>query len=285
MVATQFQPTPIALGTATLHFDRPLIMGILNLTPDSFFDGGAFTEPQVAMNRIQTLIDEGADIIDIGAESTRPGADQISPTEQIQRLTPVLSKFKQQFSIPLSIDTCQSEVAEYALQMGADIINDVSGLSEDPELADVVAKHDAALVIMHRSDTSKTMQNHTNYQHPTQDIIAHIKARTDFARGRGVTKIIVDPGIGFGKTPEHNLALIQGLSDFQRLEYPILIGASHKSFIGFKDQSAPNQRLGGSIAAHILAAQNGAHIIRCHDIFPTRQALHISMAIQKASYE
>jgi dihydropteroate synthase len=268
-----------ALLARLLAKKRPLVMGVLNVTPDSFSDGGHFLDPPAAIAHAQRLIAEGADILDIGAESTRPygGAVRVPLDVERKRLDPVLPAVIA-LDIPVSIDTRKAAVAAWALAAGAAIVNDVWGLQRDPAMACVVAEYGAPVIIMHNRETAD----------PAIDIIADvtsffqrsldIAARAGIARGR----IVLDPGIGFGKTPEQSLICIARLDAFASFGLPLLVGASRKRFIDAVAPAEPAQRLGGSLAAHLLAVLNGAAIIRVHDVAPTVQALAVAAAIRRA---
>ncbi len=258
---------------------RPLVMGVLNVTPDSFADGGRFLDPPAAIAHAQRLAAEGADILDIGAESTRPYGNAVAVPldEERARLAHVLPAVVA-LGIPVSIDTMKAAVAAWALAAGATIVNDVWGLQRDPDMARVVAEHSAPVIIMHNRATAD----------PSIDIIAEvtafflrslaIAARAGIARAR----IVLDPGIGFGKTPEQSMTCIARLDAWRGLGLPLLVGASRKRFIHSVVPSEPAERLGGSIAAHLMAVENGAAIIRAHDVAPTVQALAVAAAIRRA---
>lgn len=255
---------------------RPLIMGILNVTPDSFSDGGRFATHEAALAQAARLVGEGADIIDIGGESTRPGHTEISPEEEIARVVPVIAAVAALHDVPISIDTYKARTAEAAIAAGAVIINDVWGLQRDPAMAAVAAAHGVPVVAMHNRPTID----------PALDIIADIKAffaRTlDLASRAGMASeaIILDPGIGFGKTPEQNLIALQRLAELKTFGCPILVGASRKSTIGLVTGRPAGERLAGSIAAHVLALAQGAGILRVHDVAPHRDACRIFEAVQ-----
>jgi dihydropteroate synthase len=258
---------------------RPLVMGVLNLTPDSFSDGGRFLEQGVAIAHVKDLVAQGADIIDIGAESTRPygGAVRVAIDEERARLAPVLPAAIA-LGVPVSIDTMKAQVAAWALEAGAAIVNDVWGLQRDPDMARVVAEHDAPIVVMHNRNSAD----------PAIDIIADVMAffsrSLEIAAHAGIKRdrIVLDPGIGFGKTPEQSIACIARLDAFGGFGLPLLVGASRKRFIHSVAPSEPMERLGGSLAAHLLAVENGAAIIRVHDVAPTVQALAVTAAIRQA---
>jgi dihydropteroate synthase len=245
---------------------RTHLMGVLNVTPDSFSDGGKFFEIEKAIARGHELAANGADMLDIGGESTRPGSDPVTEEEEIRRVVPVIEKLSRDLRIPLSIDTYKSGVANAALHAGASIVNDISGLTFDPRMVDVVCKHHAALVIMHVLGTPKTMQHHPQYKDVVGEVRDFLGKQADLARDRGVQHVIVDPGIGFGKDLQHNIELIRRLDAFTSLGYPILVGPSRKSFIGKILDLPVDQRLEGTSAAVTACILNGANIIRAHDV-------------------
>jgi dihydropteroate synthase len=257
---------------------RPLVMGVLNVTPDSFSDGGRFLDPQAAVAQARRLIAEGADIIDIGAESTRPygGAVQVSLEEERARLEPVLADIIA-LGVPVSIDTLKAAVAAWALDLGAAFVNDVWGLQGDTAMAGVVAAHGAPVVIMHNRRTADA----------AIDIVAEVtqffRRSLDTAAQAGIPRecIVLDPGIGFGKTPEQSMTCIAQLATWRDFGVPLLVGASRKRFIQSIIPAAPTERLGGSLAAHLLAVENGAAIVRVHDVAPTVQALAVAAAIRR----
>jgi dihydropteroate synthase len=259
--------------------DIPVVMGVLNVTPDSFSDGGRFLDPAAAIAQAGRLAAEGADIIDIGAESTRPYGDAVavSTEEERARLAPILPAVVA-LGIAISIDTMKAAVAAWALEAGAKIANDVWGLQRDPDMARVVAEHQAPVIVMHNRDAAD----------PKIDIVADVTAffrrSLDIADRAGILRdrIVLDPGIGFGKTPEQSMTCIARLDAWRGFGLPLLVGASRKRFIHAVAPSAPSERLGGSLAAHLLAVENGAAIIRAHDVAPTVQALAVAAAIRRA---
>jgi dihydropteroate synthase len=269
--------TPSAWFARLLAARRPLVMGVLNLTPDSFSDGGKFVDPEVAIAHAQRMIADGADIIDVGAESTRPygGAERVSAAEERRRLAPVLAAVCALGS-PVSIDTMKAEVARWALAQGAAMVNDVWGLQRDPDMAAVVAEHRTPVVVMHNRDAAD----------PSLDIMADIEAF--FARSLALAsragivaeRIVLDPGIGFGKTAAQSIEAIARVRRLERFGLPLLVGASRKRFIDTISPAPPDRRLGGSIAAHVLAVLDGAAIIRAHDVAETVQALKVVAAIR-----
>jgi dihydropteroate synthase len=242
-------------------------MGILNATPDSFSDGGKFQTLELAVARGLQMAAEGADIIDIGGESTRPGAQSVSAEEEIRRTIPLIAELQKQPRCLISIDTRKADVARAAVAAGADIINDVSALA-DPGMAAVAAETGAGLVLMHMMGTPETMQNHPQYADVVSDVRNFLEERIAFAVARGIAleQITLDPGIGFGKTDEHNLALLKGIPVLTALGRPVLIGASRKGFIGRMLGGRPDERLAGSLAVAGFSILRGAHILRVHDV-------------------
>jgi dihydropteroate synthase len=262
---------------AWLERPYPAVMGVLNVTPDSFSDGGRFIAPEAALVQARRMIADGADIIDIGAESTRPyiGAEAVSAEQELARLRPVLADVIA-LGVPVSIDSMKAEVVRFALDQGARIANDVWGLHRDPEMAALVAERDVPVIVMHNRDNAD----------PAIDIMADVVGfftrSLDIAAQAGIPKgnIVLDPGIGFGKTPAQSMSVLARLDELKRFGLPILVGASRKRFINSVVPSEPQQRLGGSIAAHLIAAQRGADIIRAHDVAETVQALRVATAIE-----
>jgi dihydropteroate synthase len=274
-----------AMTTPLLHpvlrrvLSRPAaaVMGVLNVTPDSFSDGGKYLEPDQALAQAQRLVADGADIIDIGAESTRPygGAQAVSASIELQRLQPVLANVVS-LGVPVSIDSMKTEVVAWALDNGAVIANDVWGLQRDDGMALLLARRNAPVIVMHnreRADPGIDIM---------QDIASFFGRSLEIAARAGIPRanIVLDPGIGFGKTPEQSLTVLARLADFEQFGLPLLVGASRKRFIASISPSEPDQRLGGSIAAHVAAAQRGARIIRTHDVAETVQALRVLAAIE-----
>ncbi len=270
-------------------------MGVLNITPDSFSDGGKFFTFEHAVAQGQKLAEDGADVLDIGGESTRPFSDAVSAEEEIQRVVPVIEKLVPRVSIPISIDTTKAIVARRAIQAGASIINDVSALRLDHEMADVAAEYGVPVILMHMLGTPKTMQVSPAYSDLMLEIKTFLETAIDHAVAKGISrsKIIVDPGIGFGKTVHHNLLLIKHLHEFKTLDAPILIGPSRKAFIRniLKDSDAQDIRPdlalveSGTQAAVAAAAFNSAHMVRVHDVANTRTTLKIIDAIKNAHYD
>lgn len=270
------------LPSRTLSLDKKTyLMGILNLTPDSFSDGGQYQSPSQALTRAKEMVAEGADIIDLGAESTRPGSVPISVDEECSRLLPALKMIREELPIPISVDTYKSQVASEALKLGADIINDISGLHFDPKLAGTIREFNAACVIMHIKGTPKDMQKDPFYENLWDEIIGYLKSGLARAQAAGIKpeRIVVDPGIGFGKRLSDNYKIIKELDRLKVLGRPILIGPSRKSFIGLTLNLPVGDRLEGSIAASVLAIVNGACILRVHDVRSIRRAATLTDAI------
>ena len=260
---------------------QPLIMGILNVTPDSFTDGGKFLDTNTAVNHAMDMIVDGADIIDIGGESTRPFSDSVSEEEELSRVISVIQKLREKTDTIISIDTTKSSVADKACSVGADIVNDISGLSFDSNMVNTVIKHDCPVVLMHIIGNPKTMQENPSYNDLISDITNHLLDRANFALKKGVKKhnIILDPGIGFGKTIDNNFNIINNIDKLNDLGYPILIGASRKSFIGKTLNVDENNRIEGTIVSNIIALDRGCKIFRVHDIIEAKRSLIIGNKI------
>ncbi len=260
------------LGTRQLTIEQsPLVMGILNVTPDSFSDGGKYETSQVAIETALQMQSDGADIIDIGGESTRPYSDPVGVNEEIDRVIPVIEGLAPELAIPISIDTSKARVAEVALHAGAEILNDVSGLEGDPDMIGIATSSNAGLCLMHMQGNPQNMQDNPSYEDVVGEIIKYLIARRDFclAAGIDVQRICLDPGIGFGKTHEHNLALLRNAARFQETGCPILIGHSRKGFIGqiLGDKTA--DRTAATLGVSLAMAAAGAQILRVHDVKPT----------------
>lgn len=257
------------------------IMGVLNVTPDSFHDGGRYNKVDLAIERAEEMVKEGADIIDIGGESTSPGSDPVSLEEELNRVIPILKSLN--IDVPISIDTYKPKVANKSLKNGASIINDIYGLRYDKRMANVVAEHDCPVIIMHMQEKPETMQKNPTYKDPVKDIKKFFRKRINFAKSKEIDqdKIIIDPGIGFGKTKSDNLEIIRRLNEFKSLDKPILIGISRKSLINdlSKENLSTGNRLIGSISAEVISALKGAQIIRTHDVKETKKALEVVNSI------
>ena len=252
---------------------KTYIMGILNVTPDSFSDGGDFTNVDIAVNHAKEMIDLGADMIDLGGESTRPGHKFVSAEEEISRIVPVIKRLKQEINVPISIDTYKSEVAEEALKLGVDMVNDVWGLTYDGKMADVVAKYDREVCIMHN-------QNVTDYDKDIMESIKEFLQKSiDMALKAGVKKekIVLDPGIGFGKTYEQNIEVLNRLGELRDLGYPILLGTSRKSVLGkILEGSTPKERVNATVATTVLGIRDGVDIVRVHDVKENKEAAMVA---------
>ena len=261
---------------------RTLLMGIINVTPDSFYDGGKRFDPSTAVAHGLGLVEAGADIVDVGGESTRPGAPPVSVEEELRRVLPVVQGLRRMLEVPISIDTYKAPVARAALTEGADIVNDISALRFDPEMGALLAREKVPVVLMHMQGTPQTMQAKPRYRDVLREVQDFLAARAEFALSVGVERdhIILDPGIGFGKTLDHNLNLLRDLPSLASLGYPLLVGASRKAFIGKILGVDPDERLEGSLAAATAAVFGGAHIIRVHDVKETRKAIHVADAIR-----
>ncbi len=263
-----------------IDLSRPVLMGVLNITPDSFYDGGRFFTRDAALSQLDRLQSEGADIIDIGGESTRPGAEPVSADEELRRVLPAIEAAAE-LDVPISIDTTKSQVARAALDAGAEIVNDISGLRFDPELGALAAERGAGLVLMHIRGEPRTMQERVHYDDLMGELVAELDESVDRARVAGcdASQLVVDPGIGFGKTAEHNLVLIDQLERIVGMGYPVLVGPSRKSFIGKALHLRIDQRLEGTIAACVVSLLRGARIFRVHDVAAVRRALEMARAI------
>lgn len=270
-----------ALRGRALDVSSPLVMGILNVTPDSFSDGSRYSDTETALQRIEEMIRQGADIIDIGGESTRPGSDPVPEQEEINRVIPVLERAVQRFQETFfSLDTTKYEVASRGLQAGVHIINDVSGLQKEPAIADLCASYEAGLIIMHSKGDPKTMQDDPRYDDVVQEVFRFLKKQAELAERKGVNAIWVDPGIGFGKTLEHNLKLLAAVDKFSEVGYPVLVGASRKSmFAKLLGERSPDQRVTPTLAAHYHTLIKGASVIRVHDVLEAKDSVEVYKAI------
>ena len=287
---TDSGPHVYRFGSAQFDLNaRTYIVGILNVTPDSFSDGGKFLDPGIAVDHALAMVRNGADIIDIGGESTRPkgeaygeGAEEISAEEEIRRVVPVIERLAASTSAPLSVDTYKAAVADRALSAGASLVNDISGFRFDPLMASVVAEHGASAVLMHIKGTPKTMQSDPSYTDLFSEIVEYLRGSIAIAREHGVSQIIVDPGIGFGKSKNDNLRLISGLGRFGSLGYPVMVGPSRKSFIGKILDLPVEERLEGTISSVVTAILAGAQFVRVHDVREVNRAAVVADALKRA---
>lgn len=261
--------------------ERTWIMGILNVTPDSFSDGGQFLDPEKAIEHGLRMVEQGADIIDIGGESSRPGSEPITVEEELRRILPVIKGLRKQTDCFLSVDTTKASVAKQALDEGVDIINDISAGRFDPEILPLAKKYNASVVLMHMKGQPKTMQINPDYENLLEEIGQFFTERINEAQKLGFDscQLIIDPGIGFGKRLNHNLLLLNYLDYFQRFHVPLLIGVSRKSFIGEITTQPPENRLAGTIGACLAAIFRGAHILRVHDVQPVKEAVQVAEKI------
>jgi len=258
-------------------------MGVLNITPDSFSDGGVFLDPDAAVARGNEMAKEGADLIDIGGESTRPGSTGVSLEEELRRVIPVVRRLAHTVRIPLSIDTSKAEVASQALEEGASIVNDVTALRNDPAMASVVARRHAKVILMHMRGTPQTMQQRPRYRDVVREVAAFLDdaARRAIAAGIARTRILLDPGLGFGKTLEHNLELLRGLPELISLGFPVVIGPSRKSFMSRVIDAQVHERLPGTLACLAQGVRCGVQIVRVHDVRPAVQFIRMLRAIDE----
>ena len=264
--------------------DRVLIQGILNITPDSFSDGGLYLNPKKAFNKAIKLLNDGCDIIDIGGESSRPGSIPISSQEEIDRIIPVVEKIKNEVECLISVDTYKADVASEAIKYGANIVNDISGLSHDPDMIDLVVKNNIPVILMHMQGDPKSMQKNPSYHNVIDEISTFFKKQIEKLNIKGfpLDKIILDPGIGFGKTLQHNLKILKNIDIICNLGHHTLIGTSRKSFIGDILNCPPGKRLEGTISSNLYAIIKGVKIIRVHDVLESRKALTVLEKILKA---
>lgn len=268
--------------------ERPLIMGILNVTPDSFSDGGCYMDSEAAIGQGVAMLEAGADIIDVGGESTRPGADEVSVSTELGRVIPVIEGLSgKRERVIISIDTIKSEVARQALGAGASIINDVSALTHDSEMKNVAGEFGAGMVLMHRQGTSRTMQDNPRYTDVVKEVVDYLNCRIEELEAFGLdrTAMAVDPGIGFGKTVEHNVDLLANMDVMENCGRPVVVGVSRKSFLGKLTGRDVQERLGGSLAAMVFCILKGAHVIRVHDVKESCDALRVVTALKCARKE
>ena len=269
----------------SLDLPLPCIMGVVNVTPDSFSDGGHFLAADAALEQSLALVREGAAIVDIGGESTRPGSDPVEPDEELRRVVPVVEALAERVGVPISVDTTKAEVARRALAAGAAIVNDVTALRGDPDMAGVVAEAGCPVCLMHMQGQPKTMQEEPRYEDVVLEVLEFLEERLAFALAQGVREeqILLDPGIGFGKTVEHNLTLLRHLDRFVALGRPIVLGASRKRFLGAILGAEPDQRSIGTVATTVLGVTAGVHIFRVHDVRPNFEALRVALAVREGA--
>lgn len=276
------EPEVLHLGKFPLKLGKKTyVMGILNVTPDSFSDGGKFMDPDAALKRAQQMVAEGADIIDIGGESTRPGAEPVSEEEELRRVLPVVERLAAEIDVPISVDTYKARVADEALEAGAHMINDISALRMDPKLGEVVARHGVPIVLMHMQGTPRTMQASPHYEDCVSEVMAFLREAISRAKSYGIpeSSIVIDPGIGFGKALEHNLEILRRLPEFRSLGRPVLIGPSRKSFIGKVLDLPLEERLEGTAATVAYAAACGVDFVRVHDVRAMARVVRMVHAI------
>ncbi len=274
-----------AAPTFSLDIPLPCIMGVVNVTPDSFSDGGRFLAAEAALGQSLALVREGAAIVDIGGESTRPGAEPVSAGQELARILPVIEALADSVGVPISVDTMKAEVARRALAAGATIINDVSALRYDDEMVAVVAEAGCPVCLMHMRGQPKTMQDDPRYDDVVDDVVRFLEERMAFALARGVREdqLLLDPGIGFGKTVAHNLALLAGLGRLASLGRPVVLGASRKRFLGAILGTEPGERIIGTVATTVIGVMSGVHVFRVHDVKPNFEALRVALAVREGA--
>jgi dihydropteroate synthase len=271
-------------GGKGVNLEAPRVMGVLNLTPDSFSDGGAHATLGEALAYARGLVEQGADLIDVGGESTRPGASEVPVSVELDRVLPFVREAVPHLGVPLSVDTRKARVAAAALEAGASVVNDVSGLAHDRDMARVVAEHDAGVVLMHMRGTPLDMHSRAHYENVAAEVAAELDGCLERALGAGIDpeNIVLDPGFGFAKNAEHSLALLGRLGELRALGYPLLVGPSRKSFLGHVLDLPAHERLPGTLAACVLAYERGARIFRVHDVRPVVEALAVAHAVAQA---
>ncbi|MGI5862496.1 MAG: dihydropteroate synthase [Myxococcales bacterium] len=281
------KPQPTQIGSRRFEWgSRTFVMAIVNVTPDSFSDGGRFFSTDSAVAHGERLAEEGADLLDVGGESTRPGAEPVSAEQEIERVVPVIERLAKRTDVPISIDTTKASVAKAALEAGASLVNDISGFRFDPEMAPTLARSGAAACAMHIQGVPRTMQHQPSYLDVVGEVIEYLQASVALAERCGVARerILIDPGIGFGKTGGHNLFLLRNLRQLKSLGLPILVGASRKRFVGtITGKEQPQDRLAGSLAVHAAAVMNGADVVRVHDVEVTVAAVKMIDAVARAA--
>ncbi len=279
---TSLKNNHFLLPYGNLKFDVPLVMGILNITPDSFYDGGTYSNEKQQLKRVEELLSNGADIIDIGAISTRPGAAIISENEEINRLKPVIQNINKHFeNICISIDTYRSTAAKMAIEYGAQMINDISGGIFDPKMVDIIAEAKVAYVIMHIQGNPGNMQNSPVYQNVTKEVKEFLAGRAKYFEAHGVQSLILDPGFGFGKTVEHNYHMLNNLREFKEPGYPLMVGLSRKSMINKVLNTTPKEALNGTTVLNTIALMNGADILRVHDVREAVECIRLVNELKK----
>jgi dihydropteroate synthase len=264
-----------------ISFDRPLIMGIINVTPDSFSDGGVYTEPEEAVRAGLSMVDQGADVIDIGGESSRPGAEPVAADLEMKRVIPVIEGIRKNNDVFISVDTYKAEVASVALNAGANWINDISGLRSDPDMISLCRERDVPVILMHMQGTPQTMQKEPKYESVVDNLVQYFEKRIKMLIEKGIDKIILDPGIGFGKTLEHNIGILRNVQIFKQFGYPLLIGTSRKSFIGTLTGRQVDERLAGTLSSVAWSVLHGVNIVRVHDVTECADTLKIINSICK----
>jgi dihydropteroate synthase len=270
---------PIICGKYTLEFNKTLIMGILNVTPDSFSDGNLFLETKKAVEHAKQMVKDGADIIDIGGESSKPGSDPVSEEEELKRVKPVIEALAKELNAPISIDSYKPKVVDECIKSGASLVNDINGL-RNQEMINVAAKHKVPVIIMHMQGDPKTMQENPQYNDIILELKEFFNQQLKKAREAGINGIVLDPGIGFGKTLEHNLQIVKRLNEFKELNCPILIGPSRKSFIGKISGLDVGERLEGTLASVSISIMKGANIVRVHDVKECKRAVEVVDAVK-----
>jgi dihydropteroate synthase len=271
--------TPLKWNDYGLDFSKPIIMGILNITPDSFSDGGKYIDPQMAFEHALKMIQDGADIIDIGGESSRPGSDPVTEQEELKRVIPVITAIRERTDQLISIDTCKANVARQALAAGANWVNDISGVRHDPNMVQILKEWNCPVIVMHMKGSPKTMQENPTYTDVIAEVGEFFTERIQYLRKNEIEKLVLDPGIGFGKRLEDNLTILGHIKRLSEHGYPLLIGTSRKSFIGHLTGKPDDQREAGTLASQVWSIINGVHIIRTHEVSQTQEALTIVNSI------
>lgn len=276
--------TSLNCGGKILSLEKPIVMGILNTTPDSFFDGGIHNQRTKALKQVEKMLKEGAHIIDIGGQSSKPGVDTIGPQEELNRILPILKDITQSFpEAILSIDSFHAEVAKTAIESGAHLINDISAGELDSDMIRTAAALKVPYIIMHKKGSSKTMQNNPQYENVLEEVFKYLMNKAIECHEAGIIDVIIDPGFGFGKTIEHNFTLLKHLSAFNLLKLPILVGISRKSMIHKVLNNSPKEALNGTTALHMVALQNGGKILRAHDVKEAMECIHLHQQLEGLS--